>query len=79
MNHSLVDETTFVLFGSSPSVDCMTAAAELQTGEHARVVALLARAPAIGLSGPQTDMLVNALRKTTDVGKTLTARSKRRG
>jgi hypothetical protein len=47
----------------------MTAAAALETGERARVVALLARAPAIGLSGPQTDMLVNALHKTTDVGR----------
>jgi hypothetical protein len=52
--------------------DCMKAAAALATGDHARVVALLARAAAIGLSDLQADMLVKAVHKTTDIGiKTL--------
>ena len=52
--------------------DCMKAAAALASGDHARVVTLLARAAAIGLSGLQTDLLVKAVHKTTDIGiKTL--------
>jgi Toprim domain len=42
--------------------DCMTAAAALEIGDHARVVALLARAATIGLSGLQAEILVKALR-----------------
>jgi hypothetical protein len=48
--------------------DCMKAAAALAAGDHARVVTLLARAAAIGLSGLQTDLLVKAVHKTTDIG-----------
>ena len=52
--------------------DCMAVAATLESGDHARVVTLLARAAAIGLSGLQTDLLVKAVHKTTDIGiKTL--------
>ena len=46
----------------------MTAAAALETGEHARLVALLARPLGIGLSRLQTDLLVNAVHKMTDIG-----------
>ena len=48
--------------------DCMTAAGTLESGDHARVVALLGRAAAIGLSSLQADMLVKAVQKTTDIG-----------
>ena len=48
--------------------DCMTAAGALESGDHARVMALLARAAAIGLSSLQADMLVKAVQKTTDIG-----------
>ena len=52
--------------------DCLKTAAELKSGDHARVLALLARAATIGLSGLQTDLLVKAVHKTTDIGiKTL--------
>ena len=52
--------------------DCLKTAAELKSGDHARVLALLARAATIGLSGLQTDLLVKAIHKTTDIGiKTL--------
>jgi hypothetical protein len=52
--------------------DCLKTAAVLESGDHARVLALLARAAAIGLSGVQTDILVNAVRKATGIGlKTL--------
>ena len=52
--------------------DCMKAGAALESADHASVVALLARAAAIGLSGLQTDMLVKAVHKATDIGiKTL--------
>jgi hypothetical protein len=50
----------------------LKAAAALKSGDHARVLALLARAATIGLSGLQTDLLVKAVHKTTDIGiKTL--------
>ena len=48
--------------------DCMTAAGTLESGDHARVMALLARAAAIGLSSLQADMLVKAVQRTTDIG-----------
>ena len=52
--------------------DCMTAAGTLDSGDHARVVALLVRAAAIALSSLQADMLVKAVQKMTGIGiKTL--------
>jgi hypothetical protein len=48
--------------------DCMTAAGALESGDYARVMALLGRAAAIGLSSLQADMLVKAVQKTTDIG-----------
>jgi hypothetical protein len=47
---------------------CMKAAAALPSGDHAPVVALLARAAAIGLTSLQIDMLVHAVHKATDIG-----------
>jgi hypothetical protein len=48
--------------------NCMKAAADLPSGDHAPVVALLARAAAIGLSDLQADVLVKAINKATDIG-----------